>query len=168
MNVLPALLLVITAAQPRVTVTDARHTRLSRIIHTTISEELRARNIDTGEGVGYLAEIVDVSDASGRGRTRWVQRDMTHAVQVTEILGGAAAEVRLYDNNRNHIATYKLTGSGSSSSAVGARKANPLPFLAAPLFRRTRSADAARAIGHDIAARIAADINWPASDTQQR
>ena len=152
-------LLVVAALHSRVTVVDAQHTRLSRIVQKTIVDELTVRNVNVGEGGDYVAQIVDVSDASGSGRESQITRDMEHAVAVTEIVGGAAAEVRLYDNKNALIATYRLSGSGSTSAAVGARKYDIVTsFIIAPLFRRSRSAEAARAIGHDIAAQIAAAI----------
>ena len=169
MNILPILLLTASVAAPRVAVVDTQHTRLSRIIQNTITDELRTRSVDVGDPADFVVEIVDVSDASRNGRTTWVQTDMTHAVQVTEVLGGAAAEVRLYDSAKRLVETYKLTGSGSSSAAVGARKGNGISaFMAAPLLRRSRSAEAARAIGHDIAASVAQLVKSPASGTPQR
>jgi hypothetical protein len=169
MNILPILLLVASGATPRVAVVDTQHTRLSRIIQSTITDELRTRSVDVGDPGDFVVEIIDVSDASRDGRTTWVQKDMTHAVQVTEVLGGAAAEVRLYDGAKKLVETWKLTGSGSSSAAVGSRKGNPLSaFMAAPLLRRSRSAEAARAIGHDIAASVAELVKSPASGTPQR
>jgi hypothetical protein len=161
-------LLVVAALHSRITVVDAQHTRLSRIVQKTIVDELTARNVTVGDGGDYVAQIVDVSDASGSGRESQIVRDMEHAVEVTEIVGGAAAEVRLYDSAHALIATYRLSGSGSSSAAVGARRYDIVTsFIVAPLLRRSRSSEAARAIGHDIAAQIAAAIRTqPLSDAK--
>jgi hypothetical protein len=169
---LPALLLLTATSPMRVTVIDSAHTRLSRIIETTISEELRARSVEVGEGGEFTLEIVDVSDAGGKGRTSQQQLDMTHSVAVTEVVGAASADVELYDSKHNLRASYKLSGSGSSSAAVGSANSNVFSaFIIAPLFRRTRSADAARAIGHDIAASVAAEVRVSAPvalDTPRR
>ena len=152
-------ILFLVATSSHVTVRDTLHTCLSRIIESTIADELRTRHVIVDDAGDYVAEIVDVSDASGKGRHSQIARDMTHSVQVTEVVGGAAAEVRLYDRAHALVATYRLSGSGDTSAAVGAQRGDVLTsVIVAPLLRRSRSAQAARAIGHDIAVQIAGAI----------
>jgi hypothetical protein len=106
-------------------------------------------------------EVVRTADAVDFER---VAGDTTHSVLVTEVVGGAAAEVRLYDSTHKQIATYRLTGSGSSATSVGAARGDVVTsFIFGSVLRRSRSADAARGIGQDIAVSIASDIA-PASD----
>lgn len=114
-------ILFLVATSNHVTVRDTLHTRLSRIIESTIADELRTRNVIVDDAGDYVAEIVDVSDASGKGRRSQIARDMTHSVQVTEVVVGAAAEVRLYDRAHALVGTYRLSGSGDTSAAVGAQ-----------------------------------------------
>ncbi len=175
MNALPLLLLLTaaTAAPNRIIVIDTVHSRLSGIVHTTLTEELRSRGLDTSagdRGAEYVAEIVSMSDAGGKGRTSQIDASITRRVQVTEVTGGAAAEVHLIRASTGEVvATWKLTGSGSTSAAVGGSGSGLFnQIVVGPLFRRSRSAEGARAIAHDIAAQIAAQINSPAPDTRQR
>ena len=189
-------LLLLAALHHQITVVDTVHTRLSRIVSETIASELNARNNVVGEGGEYVAEVVDVSDSGGKARTSQVALPTTRraevvappeaggrvrtsqffvtaddCVEITEITGGATAEIRLYDAAHVLIATYKLTGSGRDGAGVGSNYRDPLSaFIAGPLLRRTRSADAARGIGHDVAVRILETINAPsaAPDTPQR
>jgi hypothetical protein len=64
MNTLPILPLFVASTSPRVTIADTPQTRLSRITHQTIADELRARAVDVGTAGDFFAEIVYVSDAS--------------------------------------------------------------------------------------------------------
>jgi hypothetical protein len=153
-------ILLFVASQQRITIVDTVHSRLSRIIESTIAEELRTRSIPVGPDGSFLAEIVDTSDASGGGRTSQIAVSPTRSVQVTEVVGGAAAEVQLYNAAHELVATYRLSGSGSSSASVGAKRGDAVTaFIIAPFFRRSRSAEAARAIGHDIGVSIASAVS---------
>jgi hypothetical protein len=159
----PFSILLFLALHHRIAVTDTVHTRLSRIIQTTISDELSARSfVVVDDGADYIAEIVDASDRGGKGRSSQIARDTTHSVEVTEVVGGAAAEVRLYDSSHKQIASYRLTGSGSSSASVGAARGDVVTaFIFGSFLRRSRSADAAKGIAHDIAVSIASEITSP-------